>query len=870
MKRLLQHKIQVGFAIALLFLFLLGASAWWGARQNLRTFHEVEHTHRVIDALDSLLAALLNAESASRGFAIVGEDPYLGPHEAGLAEAVAAHDELARLWADEPAQLGALAEVKRRMEERIGLTGEVIRLRRAGGAAAAAELIADGRGKGMMDEIRVLLGEMEARERERLADRARRSGALMTTTSLLIVVVGSTACGLVGFAGWLTRRDFMRLRAAEDEARRSKQALEAASRTNHMILANSLDVICTIDADGRFVVVSEACEKVWGYRVEELVGRRYMDLVHPEDVEKTVEAAAGIMAGNPVLNFENRYLRKDGSVVPIMWSSAWSETEGVNFCVARDITESKRAEAELLAAKAAAEEANRAKSRFLANMSHELRTPLNAIIGFSEILEDQTAGPLNPKQTRYVSNVLTSGRHLLQLINDILDLAKVEAGRMELQPSVFSVERAVEEVLVVVKALAHQKNITLSAVFAPEPRALRADQAKFKQVLYNLLSNAVKFTPEGGVVTVRAEPVATANSGAGALRVSVIDSGIGLKPADIGRLFHEFEQIDSTYARRQGGTGLGLALSKKLVELHGGRIWAESEGEGRGSAFHLELPSEAPVAGGDDRANEEADEAPGFEPGAPPRRLVLVVEDDPTASTLLSNHLRSGGYDVLVARTGTQALEIALRVRPHAITMDILLPDRPGWEVLADLKARPATRDIPVIIVSITDDKQLGRSLGAVEFLVKPVRREELLKVVARAGRSAGHPVRRVLIVDDEPASVEPAADLLRAHGCEVEQANGGAAALACLAGNLPDLVVLDLLMPGMNGFEMVERLRADPRTAELPVVIYTSQDLAPDERARLSRQVQGIAAKPARERLLTELERVAGAAPASQAPLPP
>ena len=861
----LQRRLWAVFAVALLLFVSLAASTWWSARQNVLTFRRAEHTRQVLEEIEALKTALLNTETASRGFAIAGAERFLEPYEEGRVEALGAYANLSRLVADDAAHAATLGHLERLIREKLSFIGDVIRVMREEGAAEATSLIALGHGKTLMDQIRTLLGAMEAREEEALRAQADSAGALAERTSATVLLGGSAACLAVGFSLQRAVRGFLRVQKAEEEARRSREELEAASRANRLIMEHSLDVICAIDAQGRFVTMSPACMNVWGYAPEELIGRRYIDFVHPDDVEMTNQAAASVMEGKPVQDFENLYRHKDGSTVPIVWSAFWSEAEDTMFCVARDNTERKRAEAELRAAKASAEQAYQAKSQFLAYMSHELRSPLNAILGFSEILEDQSVGALNPKQARYVSNVLTSGRHLLQLINDILDLAKVEAGRLELHRSRYAAERAVEDVLAVVKSLAHKKSIALDYVCDPGLPLLHADQAKFKQVLYNLLSNAIKFTPDGGRVSVRAtlaDPKAF--DGNAGLRISVIDSGIGLKEADIQRLFREFEQIDSTYARKQSGTGLGLALSKKLIELHGGRIWVESDGEERGSAFHFELPLHAEATTENDRAAlaeklaaTEPPSARGGEPEGESRPLVLVVEDDQTASTLLANHLVTGGYAVVIAGSGEEALDIALRRRPFAITMDILLPDRQGWEVLADLKARPETRDIPVVIVSITDDKQLGRSLGAVDFLVKPVRREELLEVVARAGRAAGRTVRRVLIVDDEPASVEPAAELLRGHGCEVEQAADGAAGLARLDGLLPDLVILDLLMPGMNGFEMVDRLRADPRTAELPVLVYTSQDLAPEERERLSRQVQSITAKPARDRLMAELKRV-------------
>jgi signal transduction histidine kinase/CheY-like chemotaxis protein len=361
------------------------------------------------------------------------------------------------------------------------------------------------------------------------------------------------------------------------------------------------------------------------------------------------------------------------------------------------------------------EVAGRHKSEFLASMSHELRTPLNAVIGFSDVLLERMSGELNERQEEYVRDIRDSGRHLLDLINEILDLSKVEAGRMELEPSALSLPDLLEYALAMVRERAARHGIAISLDVAPEVGVIWADELKLKQVVLNLLSNAVKFTPDGGSVDVRAEIAGDE------ARVIVSDTGIGVEAADHARIFEAFQR--GGREARSEGTGLGLTLSKRIVELHGGRIWMTSR-PGAGSTFGFAVPVQ----------REGAHEEPLAE-AAPDRDMetVLVVEDDSHSAELLSVYLEGAGYRVALARDGAEGLELARRLRPRAVVLDILLPRLDGWELLARLKADPATADSPVVVVSMLDERSKGLALGAVEYLVKPVGREELIEALGRA-----------------------------------------------------------------------------------------------------------------------------------------
>lgn len=504
----------------------------------------------------------------------------------------------------------------------------------------------------------------------------------------------------------------------------------------------------------------------------------------------------------------------------------------------------------------AAEAANHAKSEFLANMSHELRTPLNAIIGFSEILVDKTFGELNDRQEKYVGNVLNSGRHLLQLINDILDLSKIEAGRMELELVSLSVAGTIGDVATIVKSLAAKKHITLGVEIDPGLPLAVADESKFKQILYNLLSNAIKFTPDGGLVTVSARLVKT-EPGRGLVRIAIADTGIGIKPADQSRIFGEFEQVDSSYGRQQQGTGLGLALTQRFVELHRGRIWVESEGiEGEGSTFIFELPVEVPA---ESEARQSAPEEPAspYPPVGNTRPVVLVVEDEDTARELMTHYLSEAGYAVAHATDAEQAVQMANELAPHAIILDILLPRGDGWEALAELKSRAETRGIPVVIVSITEDRDLGFSLGAVEYFVKPVSRERLLECLRHVIIPADRQGATVLVVDDEPLSVKLLTETLQELGYSVLSTHEGQRAIEMAIQNTPDVIVLDLLMPGVSGFEVVRHLREHPQARDIPILIYTVKDISEDERRLLNSHVEAIIPKSGKENLLREMARL-------------
>lgn len=483
--------------------------------------------------------------------------------------------------------------------------------------------------------------------------------------------------------------------------------------------------------------------------------------------------------------------------------------------------------------------ASRHKSQFLANMSHELRTPLNSIIGFSEVLLEKMFGTINEKQEEYLDDILTSGKHLLNLINDILDLSKIEAGKMELELGSVDLHELLEGSLVVVKERALTHGIRLSLDMSEDIGTLVADERKVKQVVFNLLSNAVKFTRDSGQVGIRA------HRSDELAEIAVWDTGVGISPANQKRIFEEFQQVGQGLTGKPEGTGLGLTLSRKLVELHGGTIRVESV-PGQGSTFTFTLPTADNVRRVGLTAGQEEAVAKGIAPTPSAGPPVLVIEDDPKAVELLRIYLGEAGHKIETAKDGEEGLEKAKELSPAAIILDVLLPKVDGWDFLTKVKADAATRNIPVIIVSILDQKGKGFALGAADYLVKPIEKNALLKSLDAFGLSSkprAEPIK-VLAIDDDPKAVELVAATLEPEGFRVLKTYSGEEGIETATAEQPDIIVLDLLMPGMNGFEVLERLKASPATRKLPVVLFTVKHLTADEKQRLKGRIVKLAQK--------------------------
>jgi signal transduction histidine kinase/DNA-binding response OmpR family regulator len=599
-----------------------------------------------------------------------------------------------------------------------------------------------------------------------------------------------------------------------------------------------------------------------GYRRDELIGAPYKNYF-----TDSARAEAGI---NRVLNegkvtdYELTARARDGTLTVVSYNATTfhdrdRRLQGV-FASARDMTDLKRIEQRLQQKNVELEDASRMKSEFLANMSHELRTPLNAIIGFSEVLRDGLVGPMSDRQRNFTGDILRSGQHLLSLINDILDLSKVEAGKMLLDLEPVEVSSLFMNSLTIVREKAATRRVNLTLESEDGLGTINVDGRKVKQIVYHLLSNAVKFTADGGNVTLRAARVAreaVGNLGEWAgrtfplgedteftefLEISVTDNGIGIAEDDLEHLFKPFSQIDSGLARKFEGTGLGLAMVKLLADLHGGSV-AVASAVGEGSRFSVWLPLRRPERRV--RLTRRTTTASVAEPH-PGARYALVVDDDSKAADLIRVQLEAEGFVVLYAASAEDALVLASQQPLALITLDIALPNMDGWEFLGRIKQVESLRNVPVVIISIAADFSKGVALGAAAVMQKPVTRRELYKSLSELGLFAlekGETLK-VLVVDDDPKAVELIAVQLTAFGANVLRAYGGEEAIDIARRELPGLIVLDLMMPTVNGFDVVNALRERPETAHIPIVIVTAKRITAEDHARLDGFVSVIMEK--------------------------
>jgi PAS domain S-box-containing protein len=643
------------------------------------------------------------------------------------------------------------------------------------------------------------------------------------------------------------------------QRRQAEVERERLSNDVALLLESTGEGIYGMDLLGHCTFINKAgCEMI-GYSVGEVLGKEMHGITHHSYANGTTYLQADCPTYLTLQNGESYqvstevFWRRDGSSFPIEYTAYPIRKEGkvagvvVTF---QDISARKEAEEALQRAKEAAETANRAKSTFLANMSHELRTPLNAIIGYSEMLREEAEDAGQDDIAPDLGKIYNAGKHLLALINDILDLSKIEAGKMELYLETFEIEPMLQNVLTTIQPLVHEKHNTLQLHFGPNLGLMHSDLTKVRQNLFNLLSNASKFT-ENGTIILEVERQQAAEGDW--MFFHVKDSGIGMSEEQLSKLFQAFSQADTSTTRKYGGTGLGLAITRRFSQMMGGDVTVESE-VGKGSTFTLMIPAATPEAKvtPDNAEGMSIVEAAAKIPAG--TTTVLVIDDDANVRDLLKRFLTKEGFRVELAANGEEGLRIARETRPEAITLDVMMPGMDGWAVLMALKADPVLMNVPVIMLTMLDNKNLGYALGVTDYLTKPINREQVLNVLKKY--KLDEKKTPVLVLEDDPATREMMTRLLTKEGWSVTAAENGLMGLQQLAKQLPELILLDLMMPEMDGFAFVNELRKNAEWRNIPIIVVTAKDLTVEDRLRLNGYVERIIQKGAysRDQLLGEV----------------
>ncbi|MGD0897414.1 MAG: response regulator [Thermoguttaceae bacterium] len=643
-------------------------------------------------------------------------------------------------------------------------------------------------------------------------------------------------------------------RADRDEA---TEALFASELRYRRLFETAQDGILILDAEtGLIVDVNPFLVEMLGFPHEVFVGKKIWEIGCFKDTVANQDNFAELQQSGYIRYDDMPLETADGRQIQVEFVSNiyLVNDHKVIQCNIRDITARKRVEAKLVetnryledaTARAnemavRAEAANVAKSEFLANMSHELRTPLNAVIGFSEgLLERTDIHPLNQHQKDRLEKIKTSGEHLLQLINGVLDLAKAESGKIDLQITTFDVGPVLWEVGGMAESLAKDKPAVRFSVDLEEHLPpITSDRDKIRQILANLLSNAIGFTERGSIAL-------RARRNNDSLLLSVQDTGVGISAECLDRLFERFYQAKQEKRRSSKGTGLGLAISKALATLLGGTLAVESV-EGQGSTVTLTVPLML-----DRRKSVDwrkvARQAPAPRQSLPQGRerpRILCIEANPENFVLLNDCLTEAGYQVIPAARGIEGLRLAASEHPQAIILDVMLPGHDGWGILYRLKANPATSDIPVIIATGLEEQRLGLFLGADEYLVKPFAKSQLLQAVERVSLDPKPSVQNVAVVDDDPSILRLVARILEDKNYTVWTFESGEAFFASLPTQRPDAVIVDLLMPHMDGFQFIDALRENPACSDVPVVVMTAKVLSEDEQLRLNHRVRAVIQK--------------------------
>jgi PAS domain S-box-containing protein len=852
----IERKTALGLGLVGLLLVLVSIIAYHNSQTSLENSRWVTHTREVIAELNAAQSAVDDWQNAVHEYLLIGESSYLKPYRDSFSSVLDHVDRLKTLTADNAPQNARAVALKSQSMTLFRALDQTVKSRYEKGLEAAQQDVLVGRGKAETADIRATIATMRIEEEQLLGARERK---LQTSTRLTAIGFAS----IIVFEIMLLALIYYIIRKDITQRMRAEAALHESEERHRMLFDNNPHPTWAYDRETlRFLAVNKAAVRKYGYSSEEFLEMTVKDIRRVEDIPALVDSVARVREGNEKVS-DWKHRLKNGSLIDVEITSYALNFAGrpADVVVAVDISQKKHDEAEktkFMDSLAAAnrqlelrnrevEQATKLKSKFLASMSHELRTPLNAIVGFSGLLADGTAGEMNGKQKRFVTHIRDGAHHLLQLINDILDLSKIEAGQLEIRCEDFQVNDALPEVLSTIRPLAIAKNIQVHRDLAAS-YSIYADRVRFKQILYNLLSNAVKFTPQGGQVSVNC-----AEQGE-LICISVADTGIGIRPEDQEVIFEEFRQIEGDGVHE--GTGLGLAITKRLVQQQSGNIWLESE-FGKGTRFSFTLP--AGSAQSHVTPNLGPCNQPSLNPGSGKMPLILIVDDEISAREILASYLEPEGFRVEIACSAAEAAAKARELQPDAITLDILMPNSNGFEALLSLKSAPDTANIPIIVVSILDQQKMGFALGAADYLVKPVDKGLLLQTIRKYTQPLTITDGLILLVDDDPLTLDLLETTLHSAGYKTQSARSGKVALDILAHTRVNGILLDLVMPEMDGFEVLEHVKHDAALKEIPVIILTAKSLTQEDVALLKREAQALFQKNGawKEELMATLGRV-------------
>jgi PAS domain S-box-containing protein len=878
MERRIGNLATFGVALALVVLIANAYVSLQNIRQLVLRDGWVEHTTEVMANLEQLHSGIYNAVAAQRGFLLTGDPVYLAPYAAAKQQSQMLADALVYATSDHPEER-AHAEQKARMtrlrqdlNQLYANMDQAVAVKKGQHDVRVSDLkLTETRSQ--MQKIRGSLTDAGNAEDGFLTERKTASKASYAKAIETFGLATLFAILLVLGAYLLIRRDDkMRLKNAREQNR--------LSNYNQLLIESTGEGIYGVDLDGKCTFLNAAGARTLKLDASKVVGMHMHSVTHHHRLDGSEYAAETcpiyntLKLGKGCRVDDEVFWRSDGTCFPVEYSAYpirnFGQIEGVVVAFA-DITQRKQAEADLKrardeaeaakvdaemakneaeTAKADAEAANVAKSQFLANMSHELRTPLNAVIMYSELLQEEAIDRGVESFIPDLDKIRSGGKHLLALVNGVLDLSKIEAGKMDLYLETFEVPAMVSDVLTTVEPLMQKKANKLTLNCPADVGQMHADLTKVRQILFNLLSNSAKFAENGTIeLDVKREP----HNGQSEIVFKVHDNGIGMTQAQMDKLFQPFTQADESTTRRFGGTGLGLAISRRFCQMMGGDISVTSE-EGKGSTFTFHLPARVSIPD----KHAEPSKATGTPTAATPgATTVLIIDDEPSVRQLMSRTLSAESISAVTASDGQEGLRLARELKPDLIFLDVMMPKMDGWAVLASLKADAELSLIPVVMLTIVGDREMGYTLGASEYLTKPIDRAVLSSVVQKY--RARNNTRVVLIVDDDDATRQVVCRTLTREGWTVVEAENGRVALEQLKHHEPSLILLDLAMPEMDGFEFLNRARTDGVHDGIPVVVLTSKDLTPAERSQLTGKVERIIQKGeySREALLREVKEL-------------